>query len=181
VERSPFWRAFISVSVPCAIAVLGLIPALAGSAHAQASGAAAESSPAKKEILAATTLFYTALNSALQGNFDPLGAVWSHRPDISDLSADGGQEFGWNEIHAHIQNMARLYPSGRFSAQDIKVVADGDIGYSVCTEAGQMRSTDGPMVKFSQRATNIFRREGGQWKLIHHHADGSSGRSEPSR
>ena len=162
--------------------MLGLIPALAGSAQAQVSGAGAQSSPNDKEILAATTLFYTALNTALQGDFDPLSAVWSHRPDISDLSADGGQEFGWNEVHAHILNMSRLYPSGKISAQNVKVVADGDIGYSVCTEAGQMRSADGPMVKFSQRATNIFRREGGQWKLIHHHADGSAEGSErPSR
>ena len=181
MKRSPSRRALISVSVLGVIAMLGLIPALAGSAHAQASGTGAQSSPANKEILAATSLFYTALNTALQGDFDPLSAVWSHRPDVSDLSADGGEEFGWNEVHAHIQNMARLYPSGKISAQDVKVVADGDIGYSVCTEAGQMRSADGPMVKFSQRATNIFRREGGQWKLIHHHADGSAEGSERSR
>jgi ketosteroid isomerase-like protein len=173
VKRSPSYRAVISVSVVSLIAILSLTP-LAGNARAQSSTTASQSPPNQKEILAATTLFYTALNTALQGNFDPLGAVWSHRPDISDLSADGGEQFGWNEVHAHILNMTRLYPSGRFSAQDVKVVADGDIGYSVCIEAGQMRSADGPMVKFSQRATNIFRREGGQWKLIHHHADGGS-------
>jgi ketosteroid isomerase-like protein len=173
VKRSS-WRAWISVSVLSVIAILALTPALVGGAHAQVSAAAGQSSPTNREILAATTLFYTALNSALQGDFDPLSAVWSHRPDVSDLSADGGQQFGWNEVHAHIQNMTRLYPSGKISAHDVKVVADGDIGYSVCTEAGQMRSADGPMVKFSQRATNIFRREGGQWKLIHHHADGSA-------
>jgi ketosteroid isomerase-like protein len=170
VERSASWGIFISI----AIAWLVLAPPFAGTAHAQAAGSAAESSPAQKEVRAATMLFYTALNTALQGNFDPLGAVWSHRPDVSDFSADGGELFGWNEIHAHIQNMVRLYPSGRIEAQSVRVVADGDIGYSVCIEAGQMRSADGPMVKFSQRATNIFRREGGQWKLIHHHADGGS-------
>jgi ketosteroid isomerase-like protein len=172
VERS-LWRNLIPVL--SIIAILGLAPSLGGTAHAQASSAATESS-ADREIRAATTLFYTALNTALQGNFEPLSAVWSHRADVSDLSADGGEEFGWNEVHAHIQNVTRLYPSGRIEAQNVSVVADSDsnIGYSVCTEAGQMRSADGPMVKFSQRATNVFRREGGQWKLIHHHADGSA-------
>lgn len=170
MERSVRRGNFVWIAIVCLV----LAPLFAGTARAQASAAAAELSPAEKEILAATTLFYTALNSAIQGNFDPLGAVWSHRPDVSDLSADGGEQFGWNEIHAHIQNMVRAYPSGHIEAENVRVVADGDIGYSVCTEAGQMRSADGPMVKFSQRATNIFRREGGQWKLVHHHADGGS-------
>ena len=158
------------------IAVLGLAPPLARAANAQTSKAAAESSNAK-QIRAATTLFYEALNTAIQGNYDPLSAIWSHRPDISDFSADGGEEFGWNAVQEHIRNTTRLYPGGRIGAQDMRVVADGDadgdLGYSVVIETGQMRSPDGPMVKFSQRATNVFRREDGQWKLIHHHADGS--------
>ena len=170
MKRSANWGNFISIAIACLV----LAPPLAGAARAQAPASAAELSPAQKEIRAATTLFYTALNSAIQGNFEPLSAVWSHRADVSDLSADGGEQFGWNEIHAHIQNMVRAYPSGHIEAQNVSVVADGDIGYSVCAEAGQMRSADGPMVKFSQRATNVFRKEGGQWKLVHHHADGGS-------
>ena len=70
--------------------------------------------------------------------------------------------------------MARLYPSGRIAPQIVLVVVDGDMGFSLCRETGQLRSAEGPMVKFSQRATNIFRLEDGKWKLIHHHADSSS-------
>jgi ketosteroid isomerase-like protein len=78
--------------------------------------------------------------------------------------------------------MARLYPSGQFVPKDIVVVAGSDIGYSICTETGQLRSPDGPMVTFNQRATNIFRLEDGKWKMIHHHADPSStGPQEPRR
>jgi ketosteroid isomerase-like protein len=139
-------------------------------------------SSAEGEIRNATLRFYVALNSALHSDLDPISAVWSHRPDVSNLGAAGGRAAGWNEVHADFQNMARLYPSGQFVPKDIVVVAGSDIGYSVCTETGQLRSPDGPMVTFNQRATNIFRLEDGKWKMIHHHADPSStGPQEPRR
>jgi len=151
------------------VAVLGTARTVAN-AQAQPTKAV----PEEIEIRKATTLFYEALNTALQGNFEPLGAIWSHSPDVSDFSADGGEEFGWNSIHDHIRNVARLYPAGNIHAENVRVVGDGNIASSVVTETGQVRSPDGPMVKFSHRATNIFRREGGTWKLVHHHADSSA-------
>src|SRR5579863_8043543 len=153
------------------ITVGALIVLAAPKTHSARAQSEAPETAAQKDIRAATVLFYAAFNSAVHGNLDPLSAVWSHRPDVSNLSAAGGHAVGWNEVHAGFLNMARLYPGGRIEARDISVVAGKDIGYSVCTETGELRSSDGPMVTFNQRATNIFRLEGGSWKLIHHHAD----------
>lgn len=149
---------------------------------ASAQSQAPKASAAEDGVRSATMLFYDAYNSALHGDFDPLSAVWSHSPDVSNLSAGGGRANGWNEVSADFKNVMRLYPGGRIAPQDIIVVADGDMGYSVCTETGQLRSADGPMIKFSQRATNVFRLEDGKWKMIHHHADsGSTGSQAPTR
>jgi ketosteroid isomerase-like protein len=38
------------------------------------------------------------------------------------------------------------------------------------TESGQATMAGQPLA-FSQRVTNIHRRDGGQWKLVHHHTD----------
>lgn len=175
MEPSGCWRNLVSVAIVAA--VLGFAPPLAKIARAQANAAGA--SPAgDKEIRDATALFYAALNSALQGDLGPLGAVWSHRPDVSDLGGVGGRALGWNEVRTNFQNMARLYPAGRITPQDTIVVVDGDMGYSVCNETGRLRSAEGPMVSFNRRATNIFRREDGKWKLVHHHADTTAGLSQ---
>ena len=162
MELSACWRNMLS-----AVTVVGLL-SLAQTVRAESN---APATPNEKEIRAATVLFYAAFNSALHGDLAPMTAVWSHRPDVTSLSAAGGHAKGWNEVYAGFQNMARLYPGGHIEQRDMSVVAGKDIGYSVCTETGQLRSSEGPMVTFNQRATNSFRLEGGTWKLIHHHAD----------
>ena len=164
-------------SVVTLVALLGLAPPLAQTARAQ-SHPPASSTATENEIRAATLLFYAAFNSALHGDLAPLSAVWSHRPDVTNLSAAGGYATGWNEVHAGFLNMSRLYPGGNITQRDMRVVAGTDMGYSVCIETGQLLSFEGPMVTFNQRATNIFRHEGGTWKLIHHHADSNLSQSE---
>ena len=132
--------------------------------------------PATAEIRNATMRFYVALNSVLQGDLAPMQTVWSHRPDVSNLSPAGDRAHGWNDVYAYYRNMSRQNAgAARVAPADIVVVAGTDLGYSVCTENGQVRSPEGPMVRYSQRVTNIFRLEDGKWKLIHHHADANSG------
>jgi ketosteroid isomerase-like protein len=175
VGFSACWRNILSAVT--IVGLLSLAPPLAQTAHAQPP---APATPNEKDIRAATVLFYAAFDSALHGNLAPMSAVWSHRPDVTSLSAAGGHAKGWNEVYAGFQNMARLYPGGSIEQRDMTVVAGKDIGYSVCTETGQLRSSEGPMVNFNQRATNIFRLEGGTWKLIHHHADSNLNPSDVS-
>lgn len=155
------------------VALLGMAPPLVQNARAQ-SQAPGASVATEDEIRSATMRFYVAVNSALHSDLEPLSTVWSHRADVSNLSAVGGRAVGWNEVHADYQNMARLYPSGRIAPQNIVVVTGKEMGYSICTETGQLRSPEGPMVSFTQRATNIFRLEDGKWKMVHHHADAGS-------
>jgi len=168
LELSGCWRNLFSVMTVSTL--IGLAPPLTQAARAQ-SHAPAASTAAENDIRGATVLFYAAFNSALHGDLGPLTAVWSHRADVSNMSAAGGHAVGWNEVHAGFLNMSRLYPNGRIEQRDMSVVVGRDMGYSVCVETGQLRSADGPMVSFNQRATNIFRLEGGTWKLVHHHAD----------
>jgi len=174
VELSARKRILFSVVILASL--INLAPPLVQIARAQ-SAASTPATATENDIRAATLLFYAAFNTALHGDQAPLGAVWSHRADVTNLSAAGGYAKGWNEVHAGFLNMARLYPRGNITQRDMTVVAGTDMGYSVCIETGQLLSFEGPMVTFNQRATNIFRREAGIWKLVHHHADSNLSQS----
>jgi ketosteroid isomerase-like protein len=123
------------------------------------------------QVRVATMRYYIALNSILRGDLEPMNNVWSHRSDVTNLSAAGDRTTSWNEVHSYYQNLGRQNLGGMVAPKDLSVVALGPLGYSVCVEVGQTRTPEGPMATFTQRATNIFRLEDGKWKLIHHHVD----------
>ena len=63
---------------------------------------------------------------------------------------------------------------GRIEITDLHVVETDDMGYAVCTEHGIDHVIDGQSVNLTHRATNIFRREGDGWRMVHHHTDPST-------
>ncbi len=137
-----------------------------------ASSFAAESAGgAQGQIREATLLFYVALNSALNGDVGPMSEVWSHGPDVSDFSPFGGRAVGWNQVYTQFQNEGRTNLARQVTPSDILIVVDGDMGYSICNEASQVHTGPGANTTLTYRATNVFRREDGKWKMVHHHAD----------
>jgi ketosteroid isomerase-like protein len=47
-----------------------------------------------------------------------------------------------------------------------------DLAYEVGVEEGEITMA-GERVAFDERVTNIYRREGEEWKIVHHHSDPS--------
>lgn len=60
----------------------------------------------------------------------------------------------------------------RLEVEYLSIDASGDLGYVVVLERGTSRpaGSDSTMVGFT-RATMVFRREAGEWKLRHRHMD----------
>ena len=46
----------------------------------------------------------------------------------------------------------------------------GDLAYEVGTEKGRV-TLGGQQVAIEHRVTNVYRREGDAWKIVHHHTD----------
>ena len=83
----------------------------------------------------------------------------------------GGRQTGWEEVRASWEQVAEEFSDGQVSIEDLVVVplAD-DVAYTLGTEQGQAKLGD-DTVGIDWRVTNIYRREKGEWKMVHHHTD----------
>jgi len=139
--------------------------------HTQKQTPTALSNDATKGVRAANDRFYAALNAMFTGDLAPMNAIWSHGDDVSNQGPFGARIDGWAGVGAEFRKEANMKLGGRVVCQDVIVRAGTDMGYAVCVEEGENMTADGRPVKVRHRATNVFRREQGQWKLVHHHTD----------
>ena len=151
--------------------VLAVNPGFAQPDKSATPDGARPTTKAEKELRAANDQFYAALNAMFTGDLAPMNASWSHRDDVTNMGPFGGRLTGWEAVGAEFQKEAGMKFGGRVVCMELIVQAGKDMGYTVCVEQGENMSTDGKPVTVSHRATNVFRRENGQWKLVHHHTD----------
>ncbi len=123
------------------------------------------------EIRQASEQFYAALNRELNGDPGPMMEVWSHGSEVTAMHPGGGRETGWEEVRAGWEQAAQGMSDGQVSLDDLVVVPlSDDVGYTLGTEHGQVKVGD-ETLGIDHRVTNIYRREEGEWKMVHHHTD----------
>ncbi len=74
-------------------------------------------------------------------------------------------------MRASWQQAAQVFSDGQVQLDDLVVVPTaGDVAYTLGTEHGQAKLAD-ESIRIDWRVTNIYRREAGGWKIVHHHTD----------
>ena len=74
-------------------------------------------------------------------------------------------------MRASWQQAAQVFSDGQVEPEDLVVVPTaGDVAYTLGTEHGQAKLAD-ESIGIDWRVTNIYRREAGEWKIVHHHTD----------
>lgn len=125
----------------------------------------------KKAVLNATAQFYTALNQMFTGNLEQMKVVWSHADDVTYMGPGGGIKVGWDQVLKDWKAQAALKLGGKVEAVDLRIVVGQDLAVVSDYENGENTNANGERQKVSIRATNIFRKEDGTWKMIGHHTD----------
>ena len=126
---------------------------------------------AEKEVRAANGRFYAALNTLFAGELAPMTAVWSHAKDVTYMGPVGGFVMGWESVQKDWEAQAAMKLGGKLVATNMQVTAGKDLAVVSDIENGENLNIKGETQKVSIRATNIFRKEDGQWKMIGHHVD----------
>jgi ketosteroid isomerase-like protein len=127
---------------------------------------------AENEVGAASRQFYTALNSVANGDARSMADIWSQSADATTMHPIGGRQVGWNQVWDSWQQVAEIASEGRVTLGDQLIQVVGDAAYELGTEHVVM-TLAGHSVRGEVRVTNIYRREGGAWRIVHHHADAS--------
>jgi ketosteroid isomerase-like protein len=129
------------------------------------------------EVHQASDRFYAALNRVLQGDAGPMMDVWAHTSDVTTMHPIGEREVGWEQVEGPWQQVASLASGGQVAIKDPLIQIGGDFAYEVGNEVGD-GTIAGEVVAFGQRVTNIYRRDDGAWKIVHHHTDKSPAMEE---
>jgi ketosteroid isomerase-like protein len=105
------------------------------------------------------------------GDVQPRLAMWSTQEPVTVFGALKSVS-GWDEV-----SQAFRWIASRFSdctAYRFELVAAGvssDLAYTVGYEHISVSMDGVPVEPFTLRVTHVYRREDGEWKIVHRHAD----------
>ena len=106
-----------------------------------------------------------------RGDPGPFKDLWSRADDITLFGAFGPCKTGWTQVSRTMDWVGSRYRDGTVHL-DYEAVYEGpDLAYTVGYERGEVRLDGGSMTSQTIRVTQIYRREDGQWRLVHRHGD----------
>ena len=105
------------------------------------------------------------------GDARPRSAMWS-RNDPVTLFGAAVTKIGWGEVGSAFEWLAsRMSDCTSFEYQVLAAGASGDLAYIVGVERTTASVGGGVPATYSLRVTTVFRREEGEWKVVHRHGD----------
>ena len=122
------------------------------------------------EVRNASNQFYAALNKMVNGSSQSLSDIWSHNSEVTTMHPIGGRQVGWKDVWATWDQTAQVASEGKVELQDRFIRVVGDMAYEIGVENAGF-TLAGQKITDKVRVTNIYQKEGGTWKIVHHHSD----------
>src|SRR4051794_33794641 len=118
-------------------------------------------------------LYHESVAAFIAGNPAAQKPLWSRRDDVTLANPLGPPAKGFERMWQHAEAASALVSEGEdYTFEPISVVETPDLAYEVGIVRNRVRLGDAPeKVPVSLRVTTVFRREDGEWKIVHRHAD----------
>ena len=106
------------------------------------------------------------------GDPGPRLRMWSSHDPLSLFGAEGPPCSGWDRISDRFRSIASRFSDCReYEFELLAAGVSGDLAYTVGFERATMSLDRGPVGPIVLRVTHIYRREDGEWKIVHRHGD----------
>jgi uncharacterized protein (TIGR02246 family) len=118
--------------------------------------------------------WFAALNAMIKGDPAPFANVCSHSGDVIYMSGEGTFRIGFEAAFADWKAQAAKSRGGKTVCEEVRIVVSGDMAAAGFIARATINGPDGRPSDHRIRQTNVYRKEGGAWKLVLHQADDSA-------
>jgi len=107
-----------------------------------------------------------------KGDPEPRLAMWSTKDPVTVFGALGVCKSGTDEVTQAFRWVASQFSHNTsWSFELVAAGVSGDLAYTVGYERHTTSLSGGPVELHTLRVTHVYRREDGEWKIVHRHGD----------
>jgi ketosteroid isomerase-like protein len=136
----------------------------------------------ESSVRAAIARLHAAMAMVANGDVSAIKDLYSHTSEATSFYGWGGYEKGWEAVSLRWDWAGAQFKGGSVRHENISTIITPEMFYvtDIETFEGQrVASVDGT-TGWSNRVTHVFRREAGEWRLVHRHANRLESQHEPS-
>jgi len=117
--------------------------------------------------------YHRTIDAIVTGDPEPQKRLWSRGDDVTLANPLGPPVVGWDRVVEHLESAVASVREGEpVSYEIISEYSTSDLGYNVELERTRAKfGGSNEMTPVALRVTTIFRREDGEWRIVHRHAD----------
>ncbi len=125
---------------------------------------------------------HAAMAKVANGDVSEIKRLYSDSADATSFYGWGGYEKGEEAVSKRWDWAGQQFRGGKVRHENITTVITPEMFYTTDIETFSEQNVAGVEGKtgWSNRVTHIFRREGGEWRLVHRHANRLEAQHEPS-
>ena len=115
---------------------------------------------------------HEAEDALVHGDVEPRLGMWSHRDPVTLFAALGPSKAGWHDLEPMFRAVASRVSGGRDVTYElVSFDVSEDIAWTVGVSRFTVSIDGGPLTRRTLRLTHLYRREDGEWKVVHEHSD----------